>query len=212
MPLPPSSSEDTFRETWQQRKRLTRHAQVWSIIRAWRYLPVHLIWCISMSTVVLGVLHRRPFPVHSTVGYSLTQSDVSTLVSVGLKITSIICSAIQGILAWRCTFIALERKGLTYSQLSNQLLYKVGPLIPRNAFITWISISLFLLWPAQLASPILSGAITWLPYDGLHVQQIRSIEVATALTKLYTGWLQYTRDHIVNLKSSFRLHYTPPSH
>lgn len=167
-----SSADETIHSQEHQCKSLETPSRRWSVIKAWWYFPVHLIWSIATCIVVLGPpLHRRVFPVRETAGYLLTQSDVSTILSLSLKITSIICSTLQGILAWRCAFIALERKGMTFSQLSTQVSYKIGPVAPRSRFIAYISFALILAWPAQLAAPVLSGAIAWVPTDGLQSQQ-----------------------------------------
>lgn len=166
-----TSSDETTHSQEHQCKSLKPPSRRWSVMKAWWYFPVHLLWSIAIYIVVLGPpLNQRAFPVRKTASYLLTQSDVLTILSLGLKITSIIYSALQGILAWRYAFIALERKGMTFSQLSTQVFYKIGPVAPRSRFIACISFALILAWPAQLAAPVLSGAITWVPTDGLQSQ------------------------------------------
>lgn len=109
-----ASFEESSNRGEHECKHLKNTSSVRSSAKAWWYFPAHLLWSVAVSAIVLGPLNHHAFPVHKTASFALTQSDVSTLISIGLKVTSIICSTLQGILAWRCAFIALNRKGRTF--------------------------------------------------------------------------------------------------
>lgn len=45
-----------------------------------------------------------------------------------------------------------------------------------------------LAWPAQLAAPVLSGAITWAPFKGLQAQQGTPVGIATPFADENGDW------------------------
>ncbi|KAF2488309.1 hypothetical protein BU16DRAFT_601335 [Lophium mytilinum] len=145
-------------------KCLQRHEQsgLLSIVQTWWLAPGHLFCTILLACLVQWSIRETTFPVYRVPQHYLTQSDVTTLFSVGLKIISIFITAWQAITAWRCAFIALEKTGLQLSQLSNQISFRT-PLLGGDKTTILLGLVLLLGWPAQLASPILSGAITWVP-------------------------------------------------
>ncbi|KAF2803111.1 uncharacterized protein BDZ99DRAFT_576370 [Mytilinidion resinicola] len=157
-----------------------------SLVRTWWLAPAHLFCTILLACTVQWSIRGTMFPVYRIPHRYLTQSDVTTLLSVGLKITSIFTTAWQSITAWRCAFIALEKTGLQLSQLSNQISFKT-PVLRGDKTTKLLGLVLLLGWPAQLASPILSGAITWVPTTNMTYGNITDLQIARASANA-TDW------------------------
>jgi hypothetical protein len=115
------------------------------------------------SGLCCGMVHKREdvssSPNAAPYSHSIRCHNTSLC---GLKIVSNFTGAWQALMAWRCSFIELEKSGLRCSELSRQISLKI-PAFQWSMTTLLINLILLLNWPAQLASPVLSGAISWVP-------------------------------------------------
>ncbi|KAH0439368.1 multidrug resistance-associated abc transporter [Colletotrichum camelliae] len=153
------------------------------IISEWYLLVVYLLYTTGFFSFMIFWLDGRSFALSgekseldSTERISfirLTQSDIVTIISIGLVISRILCTAWQVIAAWRCVFILFEKTGLSLAEASHVATWRLpsgsifwpswspqGRLFRLRLLVVMV---LFLSWPAQLASPVASGSVSWHP-------------------------------------------------
>ncbi|KAF2138626.1 uncharacterized protein K452DRAFT_338756 [Aplosporella prunicola CBS 121167] len=157
------------------------------LTRAWWYIPLHFICSTALSVTVI-LLNGEVFPVDRTSTYRISQSDITTLIAAGLRLTSLLGSTWHGILAWRCTFIAIELSGLSFSEIAKQISWRSGPLIPRKSLLFWISTALFLPWPALMAGPVLTGSVSWVPNNKVKVEKGNIVTISQVTEAMPPRW------------------------
>ncbi|KAG9101412.1 hypothetical protein FS749_007219 [Ceratobasidium sp. UAMH 11750] len=97
--------------------------------------------------------------------YGPSQSDITTILSASITILRTIAAAWSGPLYWRSAFLLLEKTGLKRRDLKR--LVSFGPSTPvayfKGKHPFFIGIIFLGTLPAQLAGPILTGSISWVP-------------------------------------------------
>ncbi|KAG8706966.1 hypothetical protein FRC08_000773 [Ceratobasidium sp. 394] len=162
-------------------------------IATWAYitLPLFLHFILTLGIILLvllyinlnyfGLVHRTPVAVLldgstqplDAVHFRPLQSDITTILSLSLAISRLFTTVWCGSLCWRCAIILMEKSGLTLGELGRMVSYGMPPLRfqPRlahkhrgSAYTVSILVILFLVLPVHLASPVITGSITWTPF------------------------------------------------
>lgn len=181
----------------------------WNVTYRWYLLSLQLLYSILFTGGITFWLNGRTFTVDNADLFIkdkvLRQSDVTTIVSACLVLSRIISGALQGLLAWRCVFILLEKTGLSLTELSRLASWHIPLLFSRrrgerqkNRHVTWIAVALMLLsWPSQLANPIASGSISWIPtYDMNMTRSTELISTASAGSR-WSWYMDYANDRTI---------------
>lgn len=149
-------------------------------ISQWYLLLLHACYSLAFALAMIYWLDGTDVAVSdnsiTTLGFmmdgTLTQPAVTTFISVCLVIARIFSSSWQGLAAWRCVFILLEKYELSLCDISRLVSFRLPPLSvmrpSRPGSVTLRSIMIFVLllaWPCQFANPIASGSISWIPTD-----------------------------------------------
>ncbi|KAF7536549.1 hypothetical protein G7054_g4426 [Neopestalotiopsis clavispora] len=166
--VPDSTPSNHVRGVIQGRRVGVQLASQW-------YLPLaYLVYTVLFTWVIVFWLNGKSFAVDGSPGIheGVTQSNVTTLVSVALVVARIISSTWQALAAWRCVFILLETSGLSLSEASHLISRRLptftllSPLSSRGANHAWTRtiaiLVLILAWPAQFTNPIANGSIYWI--------------------------------------------------
>ncbi|KAJ5919113.1 hypothetical protein N7466_010056 [Penicillium verhagenii] len=176
-----------------------------NVLVSWYLLPLQAFWTALVTVLAVTWLDGRPFAIGTSNRYlewadgpSLTQSDITTLISVFLTVSRIITGSWQSLSSWRCIFILLEKTGLRLGDVNWAASWKVPGLSmfashknrsKADLSFQWaICIIFLLLWPAQLANPIASGAVSWVP-----ATRVNMTGTAQAVGAAHAGpnWLWY---------------------
>lgn len=137
-----------------------------SAILGWWLLPVHsLVAGIFVAYVFLCVQGKQyAISNHDKQNQpsKLSQSDVVALLSAVLTLLRAMAGACITLLGWRMLFFTLQQHGASLNEVNRMLAWRMPPfLLGRTQLILW---ALFLLSiPPQFASPILQGAVSWIP-------------------------------------------------
>ncbi|KAF5986297.1 multidrug resistance-associated abc transporter [Fusarium coicis] len=140
--------------------------------REWYLVPLCLIYTAAVTFGAVYWLNGHSFRIDGSPGTGLRQSDVTTLFSAVLTLGKTIFVSWQGLTTWRCAFILLEKTGLSLTTISHLISWAA----PTRSMV-WASSSqtgshgtraiviliLLLAWPAQLANPLASGSLSWVP-------------------------------------------------
>ncbi|KAK3352783.1 hypothetical protein B0T25DRAFT_606852 [Lasiosphaeria hispida] len=128
----------------------------------------------------------------------LRVSDVTTLISVATTLTRI-CTSITAASSGRCIFIPLEKTGLSLAAVQSIATWKVilWPATSGKRLGIWapiLALLLLLIFPQQLSTPVLSGAVDWNVIDtwGNAIRTLSGPSGAIAL-----DWSSYTDDKVV---------------
>ncbi|KAK1844498.1 hypothetical protein CCHR01_12891 [Colletotrichum chrysophilum] len=131
--------------------------------------------------------------------FRLTQTDVSTIISACLVAGRALGTAWQGLAAWRCIFILLEKTGLSLEDANVVGSWKLPPWSimrsrsssrPNGGAVKLLAIlSLLLAWPAQLASPLATGSVSWVPILSYDTDSVKAISLGLASPG--DGWAKY---------------------
>lgn len=140
----------------------------------------------------------------------LLQSDVVAILSGALVILRLIAASWGGSLCWRIAFFLLEKTGLRYRDLDWLISYGCfPPTYDKHLFAFRIGLILLVTLSAQVASPILTGSITWQPINspvGLHSDATVYASVTTDRFSwsdyaTHTGRLEFTARQAAGLTS-----------
>lgn len=143
-----------------------------TVVSNWWLLPAHLICSILLVIILLAKVDGRLFRVGTSYAtappsvVSLSQNDVTTLISIAVVIVRTLAGTWLTLLGWRLAFILLERRGVTLEGFSRIIRYRLPPVRSPSDSISLVIIfwAVFLLSvPVQIASPILTGAVSWIP-------------------------------------------------
>ncbi|KAF4992032.1 hypothetical protein FDECE_13839 [Fusarium decemcellulare] len=189
-----------------------RHEWI-QLISQWYLVCLYMVYTIGVAFGMTLWLNGRSFAVadddSNPFSGKLTQTDVTTLISVALVIARTICAAWQALAAWRCIFILLEKTGLSLSEASCLASWRLPALTlfrslhsdraDHNTARLVAVLVLILAWPAQFANPIASGAVSWIP-SRAYEPNSTSLSLGTPTTSF--GWSWYvtygqSRDVIV---------------
>lgn len=152
-------------------------------ISEWYLLFLHACYSLAFTLGMVYWLDGQHFTIYDdsikNLGIvsdgRLTQTAVTTLVSACLVLAKILSASWQSLVAWRCVFILLEKYSLSLSEISCiASLHLPNLSILRPSSSPWSgkvslrSIAVLVLlfaWPCQLANPIASGSLSWIPAD-----------------------------------------------
>lgn len=173
---------------------------------AWAAAPLvgHFLFSVIMAIVMLYAIDRRTlnafkrrpdavqFDGTSTrSSYRLLQSDVMTIISFTQNLLRFVAGMWTGALSWRCTFILMEKTGVSLQNINLMTTYRLpGELKPRQGYSTVaVAIILLLAFPSQFSSPILLGSINWNPAENL----VQGDQPATGISHPHDGiqWTNY---------------------
>jgi hypothetical protein len=94
---------------------------------------------------------------------SIYQTDVVTLVSIGLLVVRLLAALWLALAGWRLAFVMLEHQSASLGELSRVIRFRLPPLDFKNRSFVW-ALSLWCIFvfstPAQFVAPILTGAIS----------------------------------------------------
>ncbi|RTE71305.1 hypothetical protein BHE90_014286 [Fusarium euwallaceae] len=154
----------------------TRSRHVWlQFVREWYLIPLYLSYTTAVAFYMVKWLNGSSFAIDGSSNRNtrLTQSDVTTLLSVVMVVGRTICSAWQALATWRCAFILLEKNGLSLADTSRLISWRVPTLTMFRRSSTLHTghdrtramaiLILLLAWPAQFSNPIASGSVSWVP-------------------------------------------------
>ncbi|KAK1758147.1 hypothetical protein QBC47DRAFT_295083 [Echria macrotheca] len=186
------------------RKATGRHPWLQSASQ-WYLLFLYLIFTLLLTLAMTLWLDGKSFLVAGRSAPSnlagrpvLDQSEVTTIVSVCLVIARVMCTAWQGLSAWRCVFILLEKTGLSLCEASCIAWWRLpafsllwsrthwrctGQSLVRSTAV----LVLILAWPAQFASPLVSGSISWIPSNS-YAPSNDTLLLGTASSADPWGW------------------------
>ena len=96
-------------------------------------------------------------------GHRPLQSDITTSLSFALNVMRIVSGMWTASMAWRCTFVLMEKTGVSLKDIRWIATYNMPAELSarRGITIMIIAIILILAFPSQLSAPILTGSITW---------------------------------------------------
>ncbi|CAE6360366.1 unnamed protein product [Rhizoctonia solani] len=168
----------------------------------------HCILSIGIAAFVLYYLNRRGFNVADHIAYvqttqdklklpfSLTQSDVVTILSALIVVQKWALTAYMAPLCWRTIVFLMEKPGLRRQDLKGLVRYRLlTPWLSFASIPTFVIGSLLLLGlAANLTSPVLTGSIKWdpqnLPIQNLSIPPVKFEEIEpgrrTSLPDWYT--------------------------
>lgn len=172
------------------------------LVSEWYLLYLYALFYVVFAFGMWKGLHGRPFAVsgrYANKSFRLTQTDVSTIISACLVAGRAIGAAWQGLAAWRCIFILFEKNGLSLADANVVGSWKLPPssIIRRRpssrpdggATKLLAILSLLLAWPAQLASPLATGSISWVPTSSYDINSEKNLSLGLALPS--RGWGMY---------------------
>jgi hypothetical protein len=142
---------------------------LWSHIRNWWLLPLHLATSLTLVLVLLTKVNGHAFLVSKSdatlaSAASIYQTDVVTLVSIGLLVVRLLAALWLALAGWRLAFVMLEHQSASLGELSRVIRFRLPPLDFKNRSFVW-ALSLWCIFvfstPAQFVAPILTGAISW---------------------------------------------------
>jgi hypothetical protein len=123
--------------------------------------------------------------------YRPRQSDITTVISFALTVMRLVSGMWTAAMAWRCSFILMEKTGVSLQNINWMLTYSLPAEIRARRGITVVVVAIILLlaFPSQLAAPILTGSITWEPTENL----VPGDQLATGISQSSDGgtWSNY---------------------
>lgn len=152
-------------------------------VSQWYLLLFHASYSLIFTLSMVHWLDGQRFTISdnsiNTFGFvssgRLTQTAVTTLVSACLVVARIFSASWQSLVAWRCVFVLLEKHNLSLSEISCMASLKLPTWSvlrpspsPWSGKVNLRSIAILILllaWPCQLANPIASGSLPWIPAD-----------------------------------------------
>ncbi|CAE6467099.1 unnamed protein product [Rhizoctonia solani] len=175
----PSSDVETLDE--DKGTTVTRKRPFMSWIGAVRTLVLHCILSVGITLFIILYMSNHHFNVtdhHATVQvvggtrelpFSLVQSEVVTILSSMVAIHKIALTGWVTLLCWRVAVSLMESPGLRYGDLKTLATYRLlTPGAYFRSFPTFLTGTLLLVsLAANLASPILTGAVSWVPNNHL---------------------------------------------
>lgn len=149
---------------------------LWIAAQAWGILVIHLIYSTVFFFFMTCVLPGMTFWIGRGGGVDVPpdsssqwyQSDMTTLISILVLVSRFLAGMWQVTTTWRCIFLLLETKSLSLSELQFVSTYKLpspgtSVAFPRSALVWAVTVVMLLVLPAQLAAPIATGCVTWVP-------------------------------------------------
>ena len=176
------------------------------IISEWYLLLLYLLYTLVFTVGMVYWLNGKSFAVtgNRSAGTSsqsstrLTQTNVTTIISGCLVVARIISSAWQALAAWRCVFILFEKTGLSLSEASciatwrfpafSFLWHRRSPERKSGVPKLIVALCLILVWPAQLANPVASGAVSWIPSTSYEAGAYYTLSLGVASTGYRWDW------------------------
>lgn len=171
------------------------------LISQWYLLVLCLVFPIAITFSMVFWLNGKSFAVDGTPDPNarLTQSDVTTLISVALVMARTVCTTWQALAAWRCVFILLEKDGLSLSEASHLASWRLPTFTnfrpppshgTRDARVRTIAVLVLILsWPAQFVNPIASGSVSWIPSN---VYETAPIPISLGTPSASHPWSWYS--------------------
>ena len=151
----------------------------WSAILAdWGFVITHLLGTVAITLSLLTFVDDRIFPIRkgdfsdldsqSNAVPSLTQSTVTSIISLALVYHRLAAGSWLTLAGWRMAFIVLEADGASLNDLGHMINYRCPPFYAgdtsRETYLLpklWV---IFLLaTPSLFVSPLLTGAVNWIP-------------------------------------------------
>jgi hypothetical protein len=142
---------------------------LWGHIRNWWPLPLHLATALTLVLVLVTRVNGRAFlisnsDVESISTASIYQTDVVTLVSIGILLVRLLAALWLALAGWRLAFMILEHQSTSLRELSRVIRFRLPPLSFKGRSLKWA----FSMWcifalstPSQFIGPMLTGAISW---------------------------------------------------
>jgi len=144
---------------------------LWNHIKNWWLLPLHLATSLTLVLVLLTTVDGHAFLVNKSDAKpastaSIHQTDVMTMVSVGILLVRFLAAVWLTLAGWRLAFILLEHRSTTLGELNRVVSYRPPPVNFKGSSLHWA----FSMWrifalatPSQFIAPMLTGAIRWDP-------------------------------------------------
>jgi hypothetical protein len=168
-------SQDSPRRHWTSSK-----VAASLVLGSWWAVVVHLLLCTCLVVVLLVSVDGHQFSTKdtardddadaSTGAPFLSQSDVTTLVSVALAIVRAVAATWISTLGFGLAFALLSNHGASLKEVKRLLDHRIAPfrLMGQGAArpLLLLSLSWFVclaILPSQFFAPMLTGAINWIP-------------------------------------------------
>ncbi|KAF6828297.1 hypothetical protein CPLU01_08572 [Colletotrichum plurivorum] len=166
------------------------------LVKEWHLLLLYLIFSVAFAFSMWRGLDGQSFAVSGNArlsgsSFRLSQPDVVTIISACLVVGRAVAASWQALAAWRCLFILFEKAGLSLADADVVGSMKLPPWSvvrppsssrPSGSAARLIAVlSLLLAWPAQLASPLASGSISWVPIKAYNIRPEKTIALGFVL-------------------------------
>ncbi|KAF4459944.1 hypothetical protein FALBO_13290 [Fusarium albosuccineum] len=136
--------------------------------------------------------------------HQLRVSDITTIVSTGVKIQQLLASAWALDATWRCTFLLLRNQGLSINSFKKMISFKLpttfngpGSLVPM--------VVLLLMLPTALISPVITGAVDWNTSSRYAPAEKLPLAIGNRTPANWTAYLKTARAEKWALRSQGRL-------
>lgn len=95
---------------------------LWNTLKSWYTFVLHLSAC---GLLAYGIIRIDDLDFKIGSGSTLLhfestlyQAQITALISLGLVIIRIVAGSCSALLAWRCIFVLLEKRGMTLAEIS----------------------------------------------------------------------------------------------
>ncbi|KAI3321293.1 hypothetical protein HD806DRAFT_204598 [Xylariaceae sp. AK1471] len=150
-------------------RRETR-AGIWAALRDHSFVILHLIFTVTFGLIILYVVDGSEVGLGGFVSDErsgaprITQPLVSALISLGLVAIRGLSISFLATIGWQMALTILTQEGVTLRDLIGMIKYRIAPWRRGSRGLSAILWLVFLLSiPAQIASPLLTSAIKWVP-------------------------------------------------
>ncbi|CUA77035.1 hypothetical protein RSOLAG22IIIB_06472 [Rhizoctonia solani] len=169
-------------------------------------LLAHLILSIPITTFVVYYVNNNYFNLHVRLPWTSLvnangeriqwgrwaplQSDITTLISASLVLLRWVVVAWSAALNWRCIFLLMGSDGLRSQRLRQIIRYQLLFPYASSPLTLLIGATLLINLMAQSMSPVLTGAISWVP-SNTPARRVTNATINVPVAFQSDEWLNY---------------------
>lgn len=184
---------------------------LWRLIADYWLLPAHLFCSAAVAATLLAFVDSRSFLVNTSTNDAppsvvpIYQTNVTTLLSIAVTTVRTLAGAWLTLTGWRLAFIILETRGLDLKGFSRLVCYRLPPWRLESTHILAVLWIVFLISvPVQFISPIVTGAVSWIPE--LDMGTHKEVNVThPGDTTAYVGHQEYPNSRFFAIIQGFAL-------
>ncbi|KAF5003090.1 hypothetical protein FDECE_10349 [Fusarium decemcellulare] len=136
--------------------------------------------------------------------HQLRVSDITTIVSTGVKIQQLLASAWALDATWRCAFLLLRSQGLSINSFKRMISFKLPMSFKGPGSLVPMVVLLFML-PTALISPVITGAVDWKTSSRYAPAEKLPLAIGNRTPANWTAYLKTVRAEKWALRSQGRL-------